>query len=972
MASNNEAKIKFSADVSEFNNSIKEAKDETKQLNAEMRLNEATFKNTGDAAEYLANKHDILEGKLAANQKQQEALNDKIDVATQYYGEDSEEVKKLEMQLLNAETAEQKLLAQIGKVNDDIEEQKEAAEKSESALDKLTDTIDEQEKELADLKNQYANAVLEFGETSDEAQSLAGEITDLSSELSDNKTALEEAKNSADDFDVSLNGISEDSDTTLSALEELTTTIADQESELETLKDEYTNAVLEFGSTSDEAQALASDISDLSAELQNNKDTLEEAKGSADQFDASMGGLTESGVNVGNVLPGAFGSIADSIISGGIAGLVSGITDNIGELIQAAWDLANEWQESEASIATGTGLVGDELDELTNKAYEAAGAIADINFDGSSSAEVIAELNTRLGLTGDEAAAVTAEIGKFAKANGEDAVPAVDTLVNLMHRYGLETDDLPALLDKLTVAQQATQFSASDMADAVEKNAPSFKALGMDMDDALSYMMAFADYSDTTYQSAMAGTKKAVTALSDATDDVPGAFNSAIEVMQSGADMSMILSSEVGDTGKTIEQVFGKKAAQDMVDFFANSQVATGDYVGALQNCDGAMQTTYENTVTWKDQNHQTLAAIKGQFFGFATDVKSSLESTDGSVQTTNSNMSMSFVDFGNTAGTTAGDVQIAASDIDSSISNMGTSVSDSASDASDNVSGSFSGMGSNVDSTMGTMQAQIAAKNAMMYADMSKFASDSSSETVGKFDTMRQQASEKFENLRTKVQERAGVFKGNLSTFGENAKSTIYDSFENMKGKATDRFENMRSTVVSKANALRSTLSSFGDNAKSAISGAFENMKTSASNTWSNIHSTISGWISSIKGLFNFSWSLPKPKLPHINWHWNSIGGLLNIPVFDGISWYAKGGIFSNPSVIGVGEAGDEAVVPLDTLWSKLDALTETIRDGTGGGEQVITFNIYASDNMDVNQVAKAVEARLVRTQKQRASAWT
>lgn len=841
MASNNEAKIKFSADVSDFNSSIKDAKDETKQLNAEMRLNEATFRNTGDSAEYLANKHDLLEQKLKANQQQQEALNGKIDAATQYFGEDSEEVAKLELELTRAETAEQNLLAQIDSVNSQIEEQANEAESSTSALDSLTQTI------------------------------------------------------------------------------------ADQESELASLKDEYVNAVLEYGETSDEAQTLAGEIENLSGELQTNKDALSEAQGSADQFDQSMGELSDSGLNMGSVVPGAFGNIAQSIMTGGIAGLVAGITDNIGELIQAAWDMANEWQESQASIATGTGLVEDELDNLTEKAYEASGALADVNFDGSTSADVIAELNTRLGLTGDEAASVTAEIGKFAKANGEDAVPAVDTLVNMMHRWGLETEDLPHLLDQLTVAQQSTQYSASDMADAVEKNAPAFQALGMNMDESLSYMMAFADYSDTTYSSAMTGTKKAVTNLAEATDDVPGAFNEAIAVMQSGADMSTILNTEIGDTGKTISDVFGKKSAQDMVDFFQNSNTSIDDYIGALQNCDGQMQTTYDNTVTWKDQNAQTMNAIKGQVFGavFGSDgIINSVNSADTSTQSANSNMSMSFVDFGNTASTTAGNVQTATGNIDTSMSDMSSSVSTSASDASANVSGSFSGMGSSVDSTMGTMQAQIAAKNAMMYADISSFATNSKDDTTTKFDTMKQNVSTKFEDMKNSVKGKADTLKGNLSTFGENAKTTMSTNFETMKNNVGTKFESMRSTVSNKASSLRSTLSTFGSNAKTSIGEAFESMKTKASTSFESIRSTISNKLSSIKGLFNFSWSLPRPKLPNIDWYWKNIGGIVKIPAFT-VSWHAAGGIFNQPTLLqsangnlhGVGEAGPEAIAPISTL---------------------------------------------------------
>ena len=68
---------------------------------------------------------------------------------------------------------------------------------------------------------------------------------------------------------------------------------------------------------------------------------------------------------------------------------------------------------------------------------------------------------------------------------------------------------------------------------------------------------------------------------------------------------------------------------------------------------------------------------------------------------------------------------------------------------------------------------------------------------------------------------------------------------------------------------------------------------------------------------------------------------------------------------MIGVGEAGPEAVVPLDKFWDKLDNIAEA-----SSGEQ-ITINVYASDGMNVNELALKVEQRLVQLQKQRAKAY-
>ena len=106
--------------------------------------------------------------------------------------------------------------------------------------------------------------------------------------------------------------------------------------------------------------------------------------------------------------------------------------------------------------------------------------------------------------------------------------------------------------------------------------------------------------------------------------------------------------------------------------------------------------------------------------------------------------------------------------------------------------------------------------------------------------------------------------------------------------------------------------------------------------------------------------------KLPHFKvsggvapW---GIGGKGSKPSIS-VDWYAKGGIFDSPHLIGIGEAGPEAVVPLDKLWDKLDNIAAT--------SGAVVVNVYGSDNMSVNDLAAAVEQRLIQMQKRRTLAW-
>lgn len=110
-----------------------------------------------------------------------------------------------------------------------------------------------------------------------------------------------------------------------------------------------------------------------------------------------------------------------------------------------------------------------------------------------------------------------------------------------------------------------------------------------------------------------------------------------------------------------------------------------------------------------------------------------------------------------------------------------------------------------------------------------------------------------------------------------------------------------------------------------SGISDAFGKIGSIISEKMESAKNLVSNAINAIKGFFNFNVSWPHIPMPHfsINPSGWKIGDLLkgSIPSL-GVDWYAKGGIFTSPTLFdtgngmkGVGEAGPEAVLPLSKL---------------------------------------------------------
>ena len=171
--------------------------------------------------------------------------------------------------------------------------------------------------------------------------------------------------------------------------------------------------------------------------------------------------------------------------------------------------------------------------------------------------------------------------------------------------------------------------------------------------------------------------------------------------------------------------------------------------------------------------------------------------------------------------------------------------------------------------------------------------------------------------NIWNTVRERWNSIRESITQPIMNAYNQVRSWVERIKSTISDKFNAVKSSVMSIWNGITSTI---------------QNAMNTASNTVSSI-------IERIKGFFNFHISWPHIPLPHFSispagWQ---VGDLLqgSIPSLS-INWYAKGGIFTKPTLFptsnglaGVGEAGAEAVLPIKLLKDYVrEAMAEGVRE--------------------------------------------
>lgn len=717
MAAKNEAKILFKAETSELTDAIQSANSEMYTLRAEMKLNEAQFQNTGDQAEYLQEKTRILEAQLEANADKQELLTQKLEAAKQIYGEDSEEVAKLERQLINAKTEEEKLKSQLDETNKGFEDQSQASEKAGESVDTM-------------------------------------------------------------------------------------------------------------------AQILAS----------------------------------------------------------------AGIADTVKEIAEAAMDMAESFDEANAAVVEGTGATGDALEDLNQQAQDAFGRIANANQDLTGMAGILAELNTRFRVTGDDAEDLTVKVANFAQHTGTDGVRAVDSIANIMKRWGLDISDADGLMDDLTTANQACELSVDQLAGYLSNNSVQFQELGYSTEDALAMLISLSD-GGANVGTIMGSLTNAVSNLSDVTDDVPGAFQDAIKAIEESGSVSEALQAQVGDTGKTVEEIFGKKAAQELAANVQNGNFAIDQWTEALENNSGALDQTTEDATTMQDawsqaSNNVSLALGQTLSPAISDAVIKVSEVISKVAQVVQDSPALQAVIIGVAV---ALGILAAALGISSVIQLVTTAFG-----ALNTV------LLTNPIFLVVTAIAALVAGLVYAYNNCETFRNG----VNRAFSSIKSFASNAITTLGNIVRNVFNAIKNNIITPVQDAYNKVTSKISDLKSKFEEKINDIKNKVSDTFQSIREKMESPIQSAKDTIDGIIGTIKgwfpLSIGNIFSNLklpHFSLSG-----------SFSLNPPSVPHLS-----------------VDWYAKGTVFDRATIIptlnglkGVGEKEPEAVSPISVLQEYVGAAVQ------------------------------------------------
>lgn len=553
------------------------------------------------------------------------------------------------------------------------------------------------------------------------------------------------------------------------------------------------------------------------------------------------------------------------------------------------------------TIVTATGASGEALDGLVASYETIATSIPEELGDVASA---VGEVNTRFHTTGEELEGQTTLFLQFAKITGGDVVSSVDSADKVLKTFGKTSDDASGLLGMVAKAAQDTGINAQGLMDDVLANSATFKELNFSLEESVNFM-ALLDENGVESGVALAGLKKAVVNLTDAGMSESEALQTVIDKIKNAGSETEALT--------IAQETFGTKGAAEMATAIREGRLSLDDLSASMADYSTVVTDTYNNTMDGVDGATtaanaakiamstlgETISDMLAPIFQHLTQL---LIDAKARFDTLDDGQKQAIVTIGLIVAA-IGPALVIIGKVITAVGTITTGV------------GSLVGFvgGTVVPLITGTVMPALSGLWALMLANPISIVIAAIAAIVAAF-------------------------------------VLLWNKCEGFRNFWINLFSSVKSAVVDAKNNVLSTF----DGIKNGISSRIEGAKNSVHNA-----------IENIKGFFNFSWSLPHLQLPHPYISGRFSLNPPSVPSF-GINWYKEGGILSGAQIfgqmggnlLGGGEAGQEAVLPLSDFYDHLDGILSRYMNNTASG-LVIQLNIERFENggsEDIKEIARRV----------------
>ena len=986
-----EAEVTFIANDDGLKSTLKEISAELTKNRAELKLEQAQLQQTGSESDKLGSKLSSLEKQYELQSQKVEVTSQRLANAKKYYGENSTEVQKLERELINQQTAQQRLSNEIDKTSNALAQAKGEIQTYESTMQQLDSEQKNVQASASLIESEYKKWQATAGQSASESEKLA-KAQEYVSQQSEN------AEKTIDILRRQLEATQSEFGATSTEAMQMEAKLNDAEREFEELgqaaKNVDTTNLDDIGSKIDmnnlmEASDVLSDIGDKLTELGKQAvDSANSVGSSQSKIQANFGLTKQEAEELTNVARDiyykGFGESLDQSTDALIL-----VKRNLGDLNNQ--DLQNITEQ--AMVLENT--MGADMDETLRGVN---GLMVNFGLSAQDAMDLMVS-GTQNGLDkthelGDN----MAEYSQLWSQMGYSADETFGMLQNGLDAGAYNLDKVNDLVKEMGISLTDGRFEQNmDMfSESTRKAFEEWKNGGGTQKDVINSMIQDFSNMDGQYDQL----NKASTIWSALGED------NAMKVVQSLTDVNHTFDDVSGsaqkmneDSTTPLQELNGKIA--ELKDSLAPIGDTIIESLGPLIDFLGKMADTFNNL----PQPVQDYAVAIGGLTAAFTLLMPII---------------VGFMALGGPATLIIGAVITAIAGVIAIVKNWGAITDwisekwsifiDWIGEKWEGLKTWFSQLWDSISTKIYEVWGSITNWLSEKWNSISQMASDvwnivkayiinKVTETKDKiieiWTNVTTWLSDKWDSIKNIASELWNVMKANIINFVQNTKDKIIEIWTSISTWISDKWNGIKNTAYNLWNGIKNTITNTVQGAKDKIGeiwgnlsdtvgGYFQGAKDNIGRIWDGVKDTVMrpiNWVrDKISGIFdNLNISIPHIPLPHfdLKGEFNPLKG--KIPSLS-VDWYAKGSVFNSPNIIGVGEAGPEAVLPLKR--SVLQEIGDRILSSTSVSSRAQTvqpvnnyeFNFTIDGNADevtMKQTTQQIIDSITKVQNDNASAW-
>ena len=667
--------------------------------------------------------------------------------------------------------------------------------------------------------------------------------------------------------------------------------------------------------------------------------------------------------------------------------LTVGLTVPITALAVASGKTAMDFQSSMNQVAATMGMTSEEIANGSEDFKKLENAAKDMGKTTQFSASQAAEALNYMALAGydvDKSVSTLPSVLNLAAAGGMDLATASDMVTDSMSALGEMAGTTESFVDKMAKTSQKSNTSVAQLGEAILTVGGTAKVLAggtTEMNTALGIL------ADNGVKGAEGGTalRNVILSLSAPTDKAAKKMQElGLEVFDAQGNMrplndifkdldSTLSTMTQGEQTQVLNSIFNKVDLKSVNALLANSGERFNELSGYINDADGAaskmaetMNSGAQGAITKMKSALEGVGITIGERFlpyiekgaNFVSKLCEGFQNLSPEMQNTILIIAGLLAAIGpvlvvlGTLISFVGKVGFAFATMSPIITNAGGVVAF--------LSSGISGLIGVMASVLGPIIAVVSVIGVFVAAIVKAYNEN---------ENFRNKVNEVFSQIQSIISNVMSIVKDIISTawglikvVWNNGLSQILalaaSILTSIVGFFTSKLNTATSVVKTAISLIKAIFSGDFQGAANIVNTVLQKIVNGFNEKMENAKNKVNNAIQKIKSFFNFSWSLPKLKLPHI-----SISGKFSlnppsVPKF-GIEWYKNGGIMTNPTMFGFnpmsgkamvgGEAGPEAILPL----SKIPELMEKMGYLNNNSSSTISINLNVDGKTIANVVA-------------------